>query len=190
MTGISTQYKISNLNKFFKLYGADPEDLIFYLKDEKEGRDEKEDDFCHLIRKKYWEFALPSIQAANSERGCYANVKPGTENGIAGYFGINGFFIYCVANYRGARVEFFMAKPDADDNKRVFDVLYSHKDEIEAILGDQIQWNRADDSKYSKVYITMPDVSITDEGDWKKMANFHAEWSRKLCDAIIPFIED
>ncbi len=46
-TGISTKYKISNLNKFFKLYNTDPDDLIFYLKDEKEqktiGRQFEED---------------------------------------------------------------------------------------------------------------------------------------------------
>jgi len=32
-TGISTKYKISNLLKFFKLFDADPDNLVFYLKD-------------------------------------------------------------------------------------------------------------------------------------------------------------
>lgn len=35
-TGIGTNYKIGNLLKFFKLYDADPEDLVFYLKDQEE----------------------------------------------------------------------------------------------------------------------------------------------------------
>ncbi len=30
-SGISTQYKLTNLAKFFELYGAEPEDLVFYL---------------------------------------------------------------------------------------------------------------------------------------------------------------
>lgn len=33
ITGISTKYKMSNLLKFFKLYHASPDDLIFYLKE-------------------------------------------------------------------------------------------------------------------------------------------------------------
>lgn len=35
-TNMNTQYKINTLRKFFISYGKDPEDLVFYMKDEAE----------------------------------------------------------------------------------------------------------------------------------------------------------
>lgn len=33
-------------------------------------------------------------------------------------------------------------------------------------------------------------LSINDEIDWPRMAKFHAEWSKKLYDAIVKYIVD
>ena len=40
-TNTSTQTKLSVLNKVFKLYDADPSDLVFYLRDENERAEEE-----------------------------------------------------------------------------------------------------------------------------------------------------
>lgn len=190
-TGISTKYKISNLIKFFKMFGADPYDLTFYLKNEGNIESAKQSESGrHILRKKYWEFALPIIKEENCEWNCFANVNPTKENSISGYFGIRGFFVKCVANYDEARVEFYLSKPDAEENKSAFDLLYSHRSKVEAELSDQIEWERADNVKYSRVSIHLPDVSITNENDWKMMAKFHAEWSRKLCDVLLPYLQE
>lgn len=54
-----------------------------------------------------------------------------------------------MANYDCARVEFWLGKADKDANKKAFDLLYSHKDEIETTLGMSLKWNRNDDVKSS-----------------------------------------
>lgn len=51
-----------------------------------------------------------------------------------------------------------------------------------------LSWNRAGDQKASKVYIQLSNVSIESEVDWLQMARFHAEWSRKFYDVMVPII--
>lgn len=67
--------------------------------------------------------------------------------------------------------------------------LYTHKAEIESALGTTLQWNRGDDIKSSKVFIQLNNVSIENETDWLQMANFHADWTKRFYDVIVPFIK-
>jgi hypothetical protein len=188
-TGISTKYKISNLLKFFKLFDADPDDLIFYLKDENKESAGKSKNERHELRKRYWEYALPYIQEENKERGCFSKDNPTVANWISGTFGIQGFSVNCIANYDGARVELYLSKFDSEKNKEAFDLLYSHKAEIEKALNRELDWERADEKKFSKVSLTITNVRLTEESDWKMMARFHAEWSKALCDSMLPYLE-
>jgi len=55
-------------------------------------------------------------------------------------------------------------------------------------LGTELQWNRGDDIKSSKVFIQIDNVSIENEEDWPQMAKFHADWSKKFYDVIVPYI--
>ena len=188
VTGISTKYKMSNLQKFFKLYNADADDLLFYLKDENTESTNKSVVERHELRKRYWEFALPIIQEENKDRGCFGKDNPTIANWISGAFGIQGFSVNCVANYDGARVEIYFGKSNIEENKNAYDILYEHKDRIEESVGKSLNWERADESKYSKVSLSISDVGITNEADWKRMAKFHAEWSKKLLDAALPYL--
>ncbi len=55
-------------------------------------------------------------------------------------------------------------------------------------MGVALKWSRAEDKKASKVYTQLANVSIESEADWLQMARFHADWSKKFYDVIIPFI--
>ena len=61
-TRTDTQYKINCLRKFFHLFNANPEDLLFYLKSQ--DNDDNSDNIPerYELRKKYWAFALSYIQ--------------------------------------------------------------------------------------------------------------------------------
>lgn len=79
-------------------------------------------------------------------------------------------------------------KPVKNDQK-AFDNLYQYKTEIESRLGTALQWNRGDDIKSSKIFIQLDNVSIENEADWFRMAKFHADWSKKFYDVIVPYIK-
>lgn len=186
-TNTSTQSKLSVLNRIFNLYGADQTDLVFYLRDENEAT-EDEIGTRYELRRKYWTYALKLIHEAHGDES-FSNVNPSKENWINGYFGVSGFSICCVANYDSARVEIYFGKVDKAENKKAYDALLLHKSEIEAKLGIGLIWSRSDEIKASKVYYQLDGVSIENEVDWLQMARFHAEWSKKFYDVIVPYIK-
>ena len=187
--GSSTTLKMSILRRLFALYDLDPMDLVFYLRDAES--DKAADEGRYELRKRYWTYALPIIQQAHSHRGSFSNVTPGTSNWCSGYFGVGGFSISCIANYNEAWVALWMSNSDAAKNKRGFDLLYAHKDEIEhEIENYDLSWTRAEEHKASWISYTLKGVSITNESDWPRMAKFHAEWSSKIADAMIPYLSD
>ena len=184
----STSMKISILRRLFALYGSDPMDLVFYLKDAESERVAATE--RHEIRKKYWTYALPIIRKQNAQLGAFSNVNPGTSNTVSGSFGIGGFYISCIANFDQARIDFHMSKSKADKNKAAFDNLYSHKTEIEKELGISLKWERADQYKASWISYTRTDVSIGNEADWPRMAKFHAVWSKRICETVLPYLQE
>lgn len=184
----STSLKMSILRRLFVLYDADPMDLVFYLKDEENEKAAEEG--RHQLRKKYWTYAIPIIQQKHQLRGSFNNSNPTTSNTLSGGVGISGLRIDCVANYDFARIDFVISKSDVKQNKEIFDVLYSHKYEVESELGIALTWERADENKASWISYYSRDVSITNENDWERMANFHAEWSDKICSALLPYLQE
>lgn len=186
-TNTSTQSKLSILNKVFRLYDADPSDLVFYLRDENESAEE-EAGTRYELRRKYWAYALEIIKETHGEGGPFANVNPSKDNWISGFIGINGFKISCIANFNFARVDLYLGKVKKEENKKAFDMLMTHKDYIEKALGVSLVWSRGDDIKISKISYQLNGVSIKNETDWLQMARFHAEWSKKFYDVIVPYL--
>lgn len=182
----STALKMSILRRLFALYDADPMDLVFFLKDEESEKAAEASRYD--IRKRYWTYALPIIQKQHAHRGSFSNVSPGTSNTVSGFFGISGFNISCIANFDQARIDFYMGKSDAAKNKAAFDTLVAHKEEIEQELGISLTWERANEYKASWLCYHLKDVSIANESDWPRMAKFHAEWSDKICNAVLPYL--
>lgn len=186
-TNTSTQSKLSVLNRVFKLYDTDPTDLVFYLRDENESV-ENEAGTRYELRRKYWAYALEPIKKAHGEGGSFCNVNPSKENWINGFFGVSGFNISCIANFDSARVDLYLGKAKKEENKKAFDMLVSHKDDIEKALGVSLVWSRGDDIKSSKISYQLNGVSIENETDWLQMARFHAKWSKKFYDVIVPYL--
>lgn len=182
---LPTATKLVLLRRLFDLYGADPEDLVFFLRGESKDSDQGAQGKRHAIRKQFWAFALEQIREANSANGSFANVNPSSSNWINGYYGINGVNTCCVANFDGARVELYIGRSKKHENKAIFDALQSQRAAIEAQLGAKLTWYRGDNNIASKIYIEMPGVSIVRQDDWLQMADFMAKWSSNFYDAFV-----
>lgn len=186
----STSTKISILRKFFKAYKANPEDLVFYLKDVNEDKTAGENGTVYELRRRYWAFALNYIRETHGEQGCFRNVNPSRDNWICGFFGIGGFNISCAANYDLARVELVLAKSEKPQNKDAYDYIFARKQRIEAELGVSLNWQRSNETKGSFISYKLENVSISNETDWTQMAKFQAEWSKKFYDVIVPYLRE
>lgn len=184
----STNTKIMMLRKFFKAYGQNPEELVFYLKDQTEDRKDDETGTRFELRRRYWTLALEYIKSAHGNEGSFRNVHPSKEYWLNGSFGISGFYFSCSAKMKCADVDLILGKSDRDTNKSAFDFLYSRKEEIEQALGAQINWWRFE-GKASYVNCHLDGVGINDESSWIQMAKFHAEWSKKFYDVFVPLLQ-
>ena len=185
----STELKLSLLRRLVKLYDVSPTDIVFYLRDENETA-EIPVGSRYELRKRYWMYALPFIKEAHGTDGPFCYVNPSKFNRVSGFFGIGGFCITCVANFDHAGVEIVLQHPDKDRNKAAFDMLYAHKAEIEKELGVSLWWSRNDGSKTSSIGYNLENVSLENEDDWPAMAKFQTEWSKQLCDVIVPVLRE
>lgn len=186
-TGTDTQYKINNLRKIFAIFDVPESELVFYLKDE--DNSETVAGNRYEIRKKYWEYTLPQLKNAFSENGLFGNVNPVTSNWIAGFVGIPGIHIDCVANFEESRVELYLGMASKEKNKELFGFLFARKDNIEKVIGTQLIWSRMDDNKASKIHTFLPGVDISKDIDWPRMAKFHVDASKKLYLAFKEHLE-
>ena len=186
-TGTDTQYKINNLRKIFAIFDVPESELVFYLKDE--DNSETVAGNRYEIRKKYWEYTLPQLKNAFIENGLFENVNPVTSNWIAGFVGIPGIHIDCVANFNKSRVELYLGMASKEKNKELFGFLFARKDNIEKVIGTQLIWSRMDDNKASKIHTFLPGVDISKDIDWPRMAKFHVDASKKLYLAFKEHLE-
>lgn len=184
----STSTKLSVLKKFFKAYGQNPEELVFYLKDQNRDQEAEEAGTRYETRRRYWAFALEQIKSAHGPERSFQNVTKSKQYWISGAIGISGFSISCEAKMNRAAVELVLGKSDRDVNKSAYDYLFARKDEIEADLGIPLNWWRFE-GKSSYVDYNIEGVGISDETSWTQMAKFHAEWSKKFYDVFVPLLQ-
>jgi hypothetical protein len=69
-------------------------------------------------------------------------------------------------------------------NKDLFDYLYSRKEQIENTAGFKFEWDRRDDIKTSKIYASIEDLGVADEGNWSQVAEFHTKGCKSILDAF------
>ena len=55
-------------------------------------------------------------------------------------------------------------------------------------MGASLSWNPSEELKASWVSYILHDVSIANENDWDKMADFLGEWSNKIRNAVVPYL--
>lgn len=140
------------------------------------------------VRRRYWAYALPIIKEAQGTEGSFRNVTTSKEYWISGAIGVSGFYLTCEAKANNAGVCLSLINSDKERNKSAFDYLYSKKTEIEAQLGIELKWWRLDNKKASYISFYRGGMSINNEATWPQMAEFHAEWSKKFYDALVPHL--
>lgn len=179
----STARKISILRKIFALYGIDPMDLVFYLKDNQSSADDID---AFYIR--YWTYAMDFIHEKHG-KGAFKNVCPSKSASKHGYFGISGCSVYCYFAQSRASVGIAINTKEKEKNKAVFDEIKKYKTEIEETIGGTVAWDRGDTYKGAYIWKELTGVNLFNESNWKQVAEFHANWSKKLFDAIVPYLK-
>ncbi len=131
----------------------------------------------HLIRKEFWKQLLSRSKGKTT---LFDKKSPGIEH----YFGISGGKAGINLNYiiatNYSRVEMYIDKGNVNFNKRVFDSLFSHKEEIESLFGDALVWDRHDDKRACTIRYTLGQIGIDEKDKWPEIQD-------QMIDAMIRF---
>lgn len=123
----------------------------------------------HTVRIDFW---TQLLQEMNEKSDLFKNISPSKDNWIgcgSGYSGLAYMFVV-TGNY--ARVELWINRGLQEENKELFDRIHAYKDKIEESFRDQLDWQRLNEGKGSRIAYWLKDVSVFNEEDWDKMISF------------------
>ena len=69
------------------------------------------------------------------------------------------------------------------NSNEIFDELYSQKEDIESEIGMELEWDKAEDKKISKIGKTL-DIDVNDEENWKIAIEWQYDMAVKLYDVF------
>lgn len=134
-----------------------------------------------IKRKEFWEGLLQK----SKEEGftLFETISPKPQCYIGKGAGISGFSYVYVIGSHWSRVELSL-NADRDTNKEVFDKLHSMKEEIEKGFGDELEWDRMNDKKSSRISKRVTDVGLNDAEEWSRIQEEMIDAMRRLNQAF------
>lgn len=129
------------------------------------------------MRQAFWTKTLEELRARGVSR--YENIRPSRKSWLASPTGVVGCGYNFAFSRNLARAELYMSRTQASENKLLFDQLKRERQEIEGRLGAELEWQRLDDKKASRICIQHP-FDIRDNDSWPEMIEWLCKYVVKL----------
>lgn len=123
----------------------------------------------HHVRREFWQQLL---QVMNKESNLFSNVNPVKDNWLACGSGYSGISYQFVVTGSYARAALWIIGRSQEENKSIFDQLLQHKNSIENKFENELDWERLDEGKGSRVGYSLSNVSVFNQDDWEEMVEF------------------
>ena len=180
-SNIDSNSKFIQLKRLLTLFELEDELLIKFSSD----NEDKAEPNRYNLRKRYWTQLLPLLENTT----LFSNVKPTKDHWISCGAGTGGVaFTLCIAKYY-VRIELTILTASKETNKDYYRRLYKNKDIIEAVFGNEIEWEELPDNKMSRLKYEKRNVNINNEEDWEVMNAFIIEHLPKFEMAFKPFVK-
>jgi hypothetical protein len=142
----------------------------------------------HNLRLKFWKQLLD--RAVEKGVIVHARRSPTKDHWLGAGSGRSGItFNYLVFEDR-AGIELWIATGDTARNKRVFDALHVDRAEIEAKLGNTLQWERLDNKQASRVRLTLQHGGLrSDEDIWPSIQEAMIDAMSRFTAILKPFVQ-
>lgn len=124
----------------------------------------------HKTRLEFWKKLLEAIN--KTENRSFQNINPSKDSWISSSVGMSGVGLNFVISRSYARTELYMSRSIKEENKFIFDELVKSKNEIETEFGENLEWERLDTKKASRIKHEKNGVSLYEKDDWEVMIDF------------------
>lgn len=121
----------------------------------------------HEKRLAFWKALLDKSKQKTS---LHANISPCIHGWIGAGAGKGGMTYNYAMTYKQAYVELYIdrGKGTDEENKRIFDQLHTNKREIESVFGGNLQWQRMDNRRASRIRKTY-NMGLNDSAQWNQL---------------------
>ncbi len=131
----------------------------------------------HVKRLEFWKQLL---EKSRGKTDLFSAVSPSKECWLTTGAGKSGLGYVYVILMDSARIELYIDTGDANKNKKIFDEFHKKKQEIETDFGGELEWQRLDDKRASRIAKTVTNKGLKDIDDWPSIQD-------KMIDAMIRF---
>ena len=141
---------------------------------------------------KYKSYFQELVKKIRRDPNCPNNIpdaKPNSWYGIrSGFSGI--YYSAAFGQKNKVRTEIYIDQGDREKNKNLFDAIAKHKAEIESNFGSQLEWERSDDQKYSRIAVYCDgDIEKSSDSELEEIREWHIENLLKIKEMFTPEIE-
>lgn len=132
-------------------------------------------------RHAFWTKTLDALRARGVTR--YESISPSRQYWLASPTGVSGCGYNMIFGKYLGRVELYLGRTQATENKWIFDQLIRERQEIEGHFGAELDWQRLDDKKASRICYQHPFDGYED-ANWPAMIDWLCTYIVKLEEAF------
>ena len=134
------------------------------------------------VYSQYWSRLLEYGKSNSLE--LYSNRTGSSDNWIAAASGIIPGVIYSLVLLKDKiRAELYIDRKSVEENKKIFDLLNEERELIESKFGRELNWERLDDRKASRISVSTSFIR-DDYDNWNIAIKWHVENIKKLENAM------
>ncbi|MGB2842920.1 MAG: DUF4268 domain-containing protein [Halobacteriota archaeon] len=151
------------------------------------GEKKKEMAERYPLRHKFWKELL---EKAKEKTKLHAQISPGQYSWIGTGAGKSGLgYNYSVIKHEG-QVELYIdrGKDSEDENKIIFNELSSHKDEIEKVFGEPLNWESLEGKRACRISKRIEIGGYRDEDKWPEVHEAMIDAMCRLEKSLKPHI--
>ncbi len=180
--------KISLIKKFLPLFDVEPGEITITVSNPGVSTanpvNSRQKGYIYF---KFWDQLLAEM---DTKTDLFKNRTPNRSVWLTGKSILGGSMEYFMSiGLKRCTLGFQCNNQDKMKNKKLFDYLYSRKNEIESKIGLPIFWERGDSLKVSFLSIRNNDTQILDESAWPQITAFLVGNMVSLSEVLTPILE-
>ncbi len=137
------------------------------------------------MRQSFWRKLV-----TNPLANLHSHITPGTYSWIGTSSGVRGLNLNYVITQDQSSAELYIdrGRDSQDENKRIFDQLIAHREQIDQVIGEEVTWERLDEKRACRIKITNKGGYRSPEIDWDAIQDNMVRAMNALNQAISPYL--